>query len=593
MRLMNNGATPVNSLRFTLPTAATPGPVRVNKKKAEFEGEKYTSAQMPTRAYNVPLPEPLAPSKTVDLTVDYTLMHEGNKVEWQVNRDYAMGWLDWYPIIDGVRDAAAPYRMAFHSSGGLVPVAPGIRSETAGDYFVYECPQPIRPFFVAGMFAYYPSEVKPFHLGLYAIFNLSDALVRQIIAPSLWEPVRLIGRAVGRPAYERVQYLVVEQDKLFFPDRPFLCWINKRWYRTPSVTKINYPQITTKVARTWFFDSWRPTGPRGPVLSWALSSYFGWLTVGKVNGLDQQRLMARHFQKTLNLKYLHGPPQIASPGMPTQPPHLLSFCPHAMLRFLLGEAKYHKILRDLFQGHLNKEVTVADLAKAVNAETHEDYGWFFEEWITQGVLADYRIAEPVTAAPWKKGGATEVTVRNWGKGRMKVVLAAQSLTGERKQGWFWLDGGKNRQDTVHLTTDAPLEWIEVDPDKIVPQSNVENDRWENPHANANLNVLKRTDGTELRGRILEEQDDYYRIQIGKGRTMIAKSTVAKVESTPYGAYLADLKRQAGTGHLDHLALARFCAKNGWGYEARFHALACLAHDATNAEAKKIVARFKK
>jgi hypothetical protein len=582
LQLVNSGAEPVRRLRWVLPTGGQGGAVRIDgaSVRASHEG----------RVYEVELPEPLVGKKVLALGVAYVLPDEGGGLarQWQVGQDTAMGWGQWYPTVAGVRDAAAPYRVELRTPAGMVPVTAGALVSAEQGSIVYRCKQRVSPFWVAGPFSYFKSRVGPMDFGIFRVLDVNDAVAGDIIAGSLNDAARMTGQVVGAPEWRHIKVVLLKEDQTDFEDRPFFLWLAAEWYESPARTRMNLGMVGTKVARLWFNDSWRPIGDRAEVLSWGLSSYFGYLTVKDRYGADDARALSLRFARTMKPEVFHGSTLAGRGLLPRAPAQLLGPSVHTMLAQVLGESVYHKALKELFVERRGKTVTIGELEKAVRDTGGVDVKWFFDQWVRGAALADYVLEREPKGVPWKGRVGTALAVANRGKGRMKLVIKAESLAGERVGGWTWLDGGQSK--TVHLVTCAPLDRVELDPDKIVAQASTENDEWSNPRAGENPFVVTMKDGRVLKGKIVEEGAAAFKLDLGTGVTTVVRSRMAKLERTPYGAYLTAL-RAGNVEALDHLKLARMCDQGGWGYEARFHALWHLTKSPGDREATAIAEKY--
>lgn len=589
MDVLNLGKTPVEQIRFTLPEACLGCSVKAGGASvpAAKDGQPSRGGM---RGYVVTLPAPVAPSESVQLSFDYTLAAGGLDRAWQIRRDYAIGWENWFPIPDGVRDLAAPCNMEIATGGALTPVACGLVAESTRDSTRFKCAARIVPFFVAGLFQSARSRIGPVTYDYYRVLDVNDALTTGIIAPAVHDVARSVGERLGAPAYHHLTLVIAKQDQIPWEDRPWFSWINARWFDNPFRTRASYLPFAVKITRAWGMDSWRPEGERAPVMSYALSAWLALLAVEGRYGEADARALAVRFQRTRDLKMFFGSENVDAPLFPKEPAQLLGPCPHAVLSELLGRERYLGVLKKLLEERRGQPVSVADLQALIAKETGEDLSAAIKQWIYDAAQADYTVAGGPKAVPWKGGVASQVTVENRGQGRMKVAVEFESLDGNVRTGVCWLDPRERR--TLHLPTELPLDRVTLDPDKGIPQSSVENDEWNNPNLKEPPDILVLTDGRKIRGRVVEENEQFYKIDVGPGRTSILRSTVEKRETTPFGAYLLLLKKAAG-GKYDHLALARQAAANGWPYEAGFHALARLVEDPGDAEAKAIAAKFAK
>ncbi len=148
-----------------------------------------------------------------------------------------------------------------------------------------------------------------------------------------------------------------------------------------------------------------------------------------------------------------------------------SFVLH-MLRFVVGDAVFQKILQTYATRFRGQSVRVDDFAQVASEVAGRDLSWFFQEWISERVLPDYTIAE-TTSASAEGGFRTTVKVRNAGTGSMPVDILFEMEGGERviKR----VDVGSGATVEVIETTPRRVTRVEADPEKWILQSNYTND----------------------------------------------------------------------------------------------------------------------
>lgn len=144
---------------------------------------------------------------------------------------------------------------------------------------------------------------------------------------------------------------------------------------------------------------------------------------------------------------------------------------HHMIRLLLGDDRFRTALHDLMQSRRNSPLTVDVYRDAMEAAYGEPLGWFFQQWLIDGVLPDYRIEEAqafLIANPQTRAleYRTKVRIANVGTGRMPVpwimVTEGEPLTGKE-----WLDSGQRAELDIR-SLDRPVAF-EIDPDGWIAQ----------------------------------------------------------------------------------------------------------------------------
>ncbi len=148
-----------------------------------------------------------------------------------------------------------------------------------------------------------------------------------------------------------------------------------------------------------------------------------------------------------------------------------SFILH-MLRFVVGDETFRKILQTYATRFRGQSVRVDDFAHVASEVAGRDLAWFFQEWITERVLPDYTITE-ATSALVEGGFRTTVKVRNAGTGVMPVDILFEQEGGERMVKRVEVGSGATVE--VRVTTLRRVTKVEADPEKWILQSNYAND----------------------------------------------------------------------------------------------------------------------
>jgi aminopeptidase N len=142
-----------------------------------------------------------------------------------------------------------------------------------------------------------------------------------------------------------------------------------------------------------------------------------------------------------------------------------------MLRGLVGEDTFRRIMREFYDRWALRHVTEESLLTTAESVSGQDLEWFFEQWLhTTGTL-DYAIGEIEQEAKdgrWR----TRVQVLREGDAWMPVTLRV----GEEERR---LDGRGRSQRVEFITDERPTTAV-LDPDGWVLDSNPENNSAEIP-----------------------------------------------------------------------------------------------------------------
>src|SRR5690606_15794385 len=125
-------------------------------------------------------------------------------------------------------------------------------------------------------------------------------------------------------------------------------------------------------------------------------------------------------------------------------------------------------MRDYFETNELNHVREADFRAAMERASGEDLGWFFEQYIhTTGTL-DYALGEVATTRAADGRWNTRVEITRTGDIRMPVDVRVGDVT-QRVD-------GRDRTQTVTITTDTRPAEVVLDPDAVLIEIDVGNNR---------------------------------------------------------------------------------------------------------------------
>jgi hypothetical protein len=139
-----------------------------------------------------------------------------------------------------------------------------------------------------------------------------------------------------------------------------------------------------------------------------------------------------------------------------------------MLRWYMGEDAFLEGVRHYYAHNRLRHVRESDLRVSMEAAAGEDLGWFFDQWLhTTGTL-DYRIGQASTTRAADGRWVTQVEVIRDGEIWMPVEL--------RVGGYSQRLDSRDRVQTVTVTTDDRPDDVVLDPDAVLIEPNVINNR---------------------------------------------------------------------------------------------------------------------
>lgn len=143
-----------------------------------------------------------------------------------------------------------------------------------------------------------------------------------------------------------------------------------------------------------------------------------------------------------------------------------------MLRFVVGDDTFQKILQTYATRFRNQSVRVDDFAAVASEVAGRDLSWFFREWIHNLALPDYVVTD-LSSTPVEGGFRNSVKVRNLGDGVMPVEVLFELDNGDRLL--QRVDVGSRAEVAVSVTAPRPARRVEADPEKWILQLNYAND----------------------------------------------------------------------------------------------------------------------
>jgi hypothetical protein len=133
------------------------------------------------------------------------------------------------------------------------------------------------------------------------------------------------------------------------------------------------------------------------------------------------------------------------------------------LASVLGQETFRDLYRKCLQNYRGKRLGAREFQRFCEAETGQDLGWFFDQWVRSNRVLDYRIAS--TESSERDGRhVTRVTIERVGTLDMPIPVEAR-----------FADGATQRARTERLLraqqlafeSDAPLAEAVLDPEKVL------------------------------------------------------------------------------------------------------------------------------
>lgn len=136
----------------------------------------------------------------------------------------------------------------------------------------------------------------------------------------------------------------------------------------------------------------------------------------------------------------------------------------------VGRDKFIAALRSIFDGNQTKFVTLNSLRQALLKEGNPEIEKLYQQWVDTIIEPDIVIGVPQAS---DKPNTQQVNIRNLGTGDVKVNVVATTASG--KQLAITVLVPSENITAFDLPTAEKISTIEVDPDKLIIQSQYDND----------------------------------------------------------------------------------------------------------------------
>lgn len=147
----------------------------------------------------------------------------------------------------------------------------------------------------------------------------------------------------------------------------------------------------------------------------------------------------------------------------------------AALRGVLGEATFHRALREYGRRWTNRHPYPYDFFNTVADVSGRDLGWFWTTWFYEPWPLDQAIASVET-----RGDSTAITIEDRGLAPMPVALAITRAGGGVQRVTVpvdvWLAGA--RRHVVRVPATPTVVRVEIDPDGLFPDLDRANQVWQ-------------------------------------------------------------------------------------------------------------------
>ncbi len=147
---------------------------------------------------------------------------------------------------------------------------------------------------------------------------------------------------------------------------------------------------------------------------------------------------------------------------------------YEMLRYVVGDSLFKNILREYVQQFAFQHVNEKDFQAVCEQVTEQDLNWFFEQWLRDTPVVDYKKGAVRKYQRDDSTWVTEVEVQRQGNGIMPVEVVLD-LNDDQKLVQRW--DGKAESDTLVFETKTKPKDVRLDPeDRIMDRNLLNNGR---------------------------------------------------------------------------------------------------------------------
>ena len=141
-----------------------------------------------------------------------------------------------------------------------------------------------------------------------------------------------------------------------------------------------------------------------------------------------------------------------------------------MLAEAAGRDKLISAIRTVFSAGQTRVVTTEDLRAALTKGSSPQVEKIFQQWVDSIVEPDLIIGAPL---PSEKPGVQRINLRNLGTGDINATIVARTVSGKQVTGSVLVES--ESLATAELATAEKINFVEVDPEKLIIQSDYDND----------------------------------------------------------------------------------------------------------------------
>ncbi|HZS45666.1 MAG TPA: tetratricopeptide repeat protein [Blastocatellia bacterium] len=474
LKLTNTGNGPGRSLTLRLASNAKISSVTVNGASATFTQKPDTSASL--QSFSISLPSNVAPKASVTVAVNYSY----TVAESAANASIGPGDIvllpdgGWVPVANTPVNVhgqdQAPFSLNITLPGGETPISAGIQKGSSFEDSING-----EPFLIAGHYSSSKSDDGRFEA--FVPKGLEQTAAPQV--KRLFDEAGRISKfyegIFGKPIVAPIRFVFSSRSGGF--SGPSVVVFGENIARTDMVDASTLELLAAGMAKNYIGGQARVYERGWGFISEGLPRYLAALYFGERFGPASEREAFTRFARA----YATTAASRRDMQLVAQTLGSASFYQVVPTKGpLVVRIFEHEIGRDKLLGTIKQLVTGAgpegasfDAWLALLKQTGSpNIDGLSRQWIE--TLPDVDVAVGV---PREEGGAYKSAVRNFGSGDVKVDVVAMTISGKAVRDTVVLNSDSRGFGTATFNTTEKLASVEVDPEKILIQTNYDNDAW--------------------------------------------------------------------------------------------------------------------
>jgi len=315
------------------------------------------------------------------------------------------------------------------------------------------------------------------------VYYFKGKSIGEVILSMAEGAVTYFNSILGVYPYKKLKLAQVYGEEVFA--YPQLVLIGDRLWSSKGLSsyRLEY-RVAYGIARQWWSQIVGANGAKEPFLMEALANYSALMYMEKKFGKERAKSLFFSLHEVPYSEYLQKGGKNLAVLSSLKSFNLTSYEAIAkgkgtiilsMLRYLVGDEVFSKILQSLFSQYKYSQVTTQDFKEVSSQISGKNLEWFFEEWLNSTREIDYEVSEVIsqkeTSPEGKEGYRTLITLTQKGNAVMPAEVLIELNNGERIiKKWE----KKERVKKYSLFTEEGVSFVEVDPEQKILEKVREN-----------------------------------------------------------------------------------------------------------------------